>query len=229
MKTRIIALLAAFSLMLALGCTNKELKTGKYVMQGTELAEWAWVILEDDGKFVFNRNLATSYLPTGTYTVEKGMLILSVSADETYRFRIDGNNLIFDSGKLAESLVEKGAIFRLSEITIEAGKSLKFSEEEVTEAINLVKTEFHFPSANLTKLIYDEETSERLIKGYMENGKGSVNGVDPKNVIILLSEFHVDGSGKNPVLNPNSTYTDYQWILIRQSENSDWIIDDQGY
>ncbi|MBP1919268.1 DUF4829 domain-containing protein [Youngiibacter multivorans] len=229
MKTRIIALLAAFSLMLALGCTNKELKTGKYVMQGTELAEWAWVILEDDGKFVFNRNLATSYLPTGTYTVEKGMLILSVSADETYRFRIDGNDLIFDSGKLAESLVEKGAIFRLSEITIEAGKSLKFSEEEVTEAINLVKTEFHFPSANLTKLIYDEETSERLIKGYMENGKGSVNGVDPKNVIILLSEFHVDGSGKNPVLNPNSTYTDYQWILIRQSENSDWIIDDQGY
>jgi hypothetical protein len=63
----------------------------------------------------------------------------------------------------------------------------------------------------------------------MENGKGSVNGVDSKNVIILISEFVVDGSGKNPVLNPNSTYTDYQWILIRQGENSDWIIDDQGY
>jgi hypothetical protein len=229
MKTRIIALLAAFSLMLALGCSNKELKAGKYVMQGTELAEWAWVILEDDGKFVFNRNLATSYLPIGTYTVEEGMLILSVSANETYRFRVDGNDLIFDSGKYAEPLVEKGAVFRLSEITIEAGRSIKFSEEEVTEAINLVQTEFNFPSAKLTKLTYDEEKSERLIKGYMQNGKGSVNGVDPNNVIILLSEFHVDGSGKNPVLNPNSTYTDYQWILIRQSENSNWIIDDQGY
>lgn len=229
MKTRIIALFAAFSLMLALGCSNKELKAGKYVMQGTELAEWAWVILEDDGTFVFNRNLATSYLPIGTYTVEKGMLILSVSADETYRFKIKGNDLIFESGKHAESLVEKGAIFRLSEITIEAGRSIKFSEEEVAGAIDLVKTEFHFPSARLTKLTYDEEKSEMLIKGYMENGKGSVNGVDQKNVIILLSEFYVDGSGKNPVLNPNSTYTDYQWILIRQSETSSWIIDDQGY
>ncbi|ETA79728.1 DUF4829 domain-containing protein [Youngiibacter fragilis] len=229
MKSRIIALLAAFSLVFALGCSDKELKTGKYVMQGTELAEWAWVILEEDGKFVFNRNLATSYLPIGTYTIEKGMLILSVSAEETYRFRIDGNDLIFESGKLAESFVEKGAIFRLSEITIETGKSVKFSEEEIAEAIDLVQTEFHFPSAKLTKLTYDEEKSEWLIKGYMQNGRGSVNGVDPKNVIILLSEFHVDGSGKNPVLNPNSTYTDYQWILIRQSENSSWIIDDQGY
>jgi hypothetical protein len=229
MKTRIFALLAALSFILTLGCSNKELKTGKYVMQGTELAELAWVILKDDGKFVFNRNLATSYDPTGTYTVEKGMLILSVSADETYRFKIDGDNLIFESGKLAESLIKKGSIFKLSEVTIEIGKSLKFSKDEIMEAINLVQTGFKFPSATLTKLTYDEEKSDRLIKGYMENGKGSVNGVDSKNVIILISEFVVDGSGKNPVLNPNSTYTDYQWILIRQGENSDWIIDDQGY
>jgi hypothetical protein len=45
----------------------------------------------------------------------------------------------------------------------------------------------------------------------------------------LLSNFDVDGSGENPVLNPNSTYSDYGWILIRDKKNGDWVIDDKGY
>ncbi|ECP8679114.1 DUF4829 domain-containing protein, partial [Campylobacter jejuni] len=47
---------------------------------------------------------------------------------------------------------------------------------------------------------------------YLENGRGLTNGVKEENVIILLSNFDVDGSGDNPVLNPNTTYSDYQWI-----------------
>lgn len=229
MRTKVFALLAVLSLIFTIGCSSKELKTGKYVLQGTEVEVWAWVLLKEDSKFEFNRNMATSYLPIGTYEVNGGFLVLTVSPDETYRFKINGDTLVFESGKMAEPFIEKGAIFKLQETTNEIGKSSKFTEEEINSAIDLVQNSFNFPAATLVKLTYDEEKSEQLIKGYMQNGKGSINGVDPKNVIILLSEFHVDGSGKNPVLNPNSTYTDYMWILIRKSTDSDWMIDDQGY
>lgn len=112
---------------------------------------------------------------------------------------------------------------------INIGESSKFKKEEISEAINQVKKNFNFPAATLTKICYDEEKSESLITSYLQNGKGLVNGVKPENVIILLSEFYVDDSGDNPVLNPDSTYTDYQWILIRDNNKSDWIIDDKGY
>ncbi len=56
-----------------------------------------------------------------------------------------------------------------------------------------------------------------------------INEVKAENVIILLSNFDVDSSGDNPALNPNTTYLDYQWILIRDSKNNSWKIDDSGY
>ncbi|EQK46689.1 hypothetical protein C671_1431 [[Clostridium] bifermentans ATCC 19299] len=49
------------------------------------------------------------------------------------------------------------------------------------------------------------------------------------NVIVLFSDFDVDGSGKNPVLEPNSTYTDYNWVLIRDDKSKNWKIVEWGY
>ena len=59
--------------------------------------------------------------------------------------------------------------------------------------------------------------------------KGSENNVKSENVIVLISEFDVDDSGDNPVLNPGETYIDYNFILIRDDKNSDWRIDDCGF
>lgn len=112
---------------------------------------------------------------------------------------------------------------------IEVSESTKFSQDEIDNAIKCIKNNFSFPASTLTKIWYDEEKSNFLIDGYLENGNGSVNGVNSENVIILLSNFDVDDSGDNPVLNPNTTYTDYQWILIRDSKTSNWKIDDSGY
>lgn len=109
------------------------------------------------------------------------------------------------------------------DLIIDIGESTKFTKEEITEAVDLVKNNFDFPAANLTKIRYDEELSDSILKDDFEKG------VDPKIMIIILSEFDVDGSGDNPVLNPNSTYTDYMWILKRDRETSKWIIDDCGY
>lgn len=115
------------------------------------------------------------------------------------------------------------------DLIIDIEDSTKFTKEEVSEAIDLVVENFSFPASTLTKVSYDEETSNELVNVYIQYGKGSVNGVKPENVIVILTDFDVDDSGDNPVLNPSSTYTDYQWILIRDSKTSDWIIDDWGY
>lgn len=116
-----------------------------------------------------------------------------------------------------------------NDILIEASKSTKFSKDEIENAIQTVKSNFSFSGANLTKIWYDEEKSNYLVDGYLKNGKGLINGVKAENVIILLSNFDVDSSGNNPTLNPNTTYSDYQWILIRDSKNNSWKIDDSGY
>ena len=115
------------------------------------------------------------------------------------------------------------------DIKIDISKSTKFSKVEINDAINCVKNNFSFPASTLTKIWYDEEKSNYLVDVYLKYGQGSVNGVSSKNVIILLTNFDVDGSGDNPVLEPNSTYTDYQWVLIRDNETSDWEIDGCGY
>ncbi|MCC3868520.1 hypothetical protein K0039_09925 [Terrisporobacter mayombei] len=47
--------------------------------------------------------------------------------------------------------------------------------------------------------------------------------------IILLSNFDVDSSGGDGSLDPNSTYTDWQWILVRDRENSKWTLKTWGY
>ncbi|MBK1812318.1 DUF4829 domain-containing protein [Clostridium sp. YIM B02505] len=116
-----------------------------------------------------------------------------------------------------------------SNLTVDNGQSTKFTKEEVNKAIDCVKNNFAFKGCTLTKVWYDEEKSDSIAKSYMSNGRGAVNGVKSENVIVLLSNFDVDGSGENPVLNPNSTYSDYQWILIRDKKNSKWTIDDKGY
>ncbi|MDU5080203.1 DUF4829 domain-containing protein [uncultured Tissierella sp.] len=109
------------------------------------------------------------------------------------------------------------------DLMIDIGESAKFTEEEITEAIDLVKNNFDFPASTLTKVWYDEEKSDSYFRDDFKQG------VIPENVILLLSNFDVDGSGDNPVLNPNSTYTNYQWILRRGSKTSKWRIEDWGY
>ena len=113
-------------------------------------------------------------------------------------------------------------------LIIDIGDSVKFSEKEISEAIELVKNDFVFSASILTKIWYNEEESDKFSKLYLESGKGSVNGVKPENVIVLLSNFDV-GDSNGGSLNPNSTYENWQWVLIRDNKTSDWEIDDMGY
>ena len=127
------------------------------------------------------------------------------------------------------SLVACNQTTESNNIEVNIGKSSKFTQEEINKAVDCLKSDFNFEACTLTKIYYDEEKSNTTIKNYFQFGKGSENNVKPENVIALLSDFDVDNSGDNPVLNSGETYTDYNWILIRDDKNSDWKIDDFGF
>lgn len=114
-------------------------------------------------------------------------------------------------------------------IKVDIGESTKFSKEEIDNAVDCLKRSFDFEACTLTKIYYNEEISNTAVEDYLQFGNGSVNKVKAENVIVLLSDFDVDNSGDNPVLNPGETYTNYNWILIRDDKNSDWKVDDWGF
>ena len=114
-------------------------------------------------------------------------------------------------------------------VTIDIGDSNKFTKKEISDAVDLVKESFSFPASTLTKIYYDEDRSNSFVGSYLEYGRGQENEVKVENIIVLLTDFDVDDSGDNTVLNADSTYEDYNWILIREDNKSKWKIDDQGY
>nr|WP_302418025.1 DUF4829 domain-containing protein [uncultured Romboutsia sp.] len=116
-----------------------------------------------------------------------------------------------------------------TDIKLDIGESTKFSKEEIDNAVDCLKRSFDFEASTLTKIYYNEEISNTAVEDYLQFGNGSVNKVKAENVIVLLSDFDVDNSGDNPVLNPGETYTNYNWILIRDDKNSDWKVDDWGF
>lgn len=78
----------------------------------------------------------------------------------------------------------------------------------------------------LTALWYDKKRSEEIIDSYMKYGRGSINGVKRENVTAVLSDLK---TGPNTwSFEPNAVYTDWKWILIRDSADSQWVLDDYG-
>lgn len=115
------------------------------------------------------------------------------------------------------------------EVMISVGESNTFEEAEIKDAIDTVNKEFNVQGATLKKLWYDEEVSDEEAVNYLETGKGTGSEIEVENVIVILSEFDVDDSGDDGSFEPNKTYEDWQFVLIRDSETSNWVIDDSGY
>jgi len=115
-------------------------------------------------------------------------------------------------------------------VVIDYGSSVLFSEKEIASAVRVVLVEFRkYKGCDLRRLYYDERKYLFEIDGYMTAGRGSVNGVEKENVIILFSDFYVPpfpgGSGSRS----GGVRHHWSWILIRDSANGNWIINDHGY
>lgn len=111
MAKRIMFFMLSFIIFAGLvACKNGvNIKIGKYVTENG----LAWVELKEGKQFSFNRNIATDYDPVGTYILNKDKIVLQVNGNENeaIEFKASGGKLIFESGKLAESLIEKGTVF----------------------------------------------------------------------------------------------------------------------
>ena len=126
--------------------------------------------------------------------------------------------------------LNKVAIGVTDNVEIRYDNSTTFNENEIKSAINTVLLEFEdFKGCDLIRLWYDESASKSQTEIYMSYGHGSSNGVEQENVIVLLSDFYVDSSGGDGSFNPDTTYSNWMWILIRDSKVDKWTVDDWGY
>ena len=98
-----------------------------------------------------------------------------------------------------------------------------YSNEEIQDAIDVTMDYFKkkFSGCTLTEITY---YGDDKLADYQEFAQR--NNAD--EVIVLVSSFDVGPSGGDGSLNPNDTYRNWKWILVR-SEGGKWMHVDHGY
>lgn len=97
-----------------------------------------------------------------------------------------------------------------------------YSEEDIAAAIDTIKKEFKsWKGCTLTEIYYAGDDKSKDHQDWADRNKAD-------EVIVLLSSFDVDSSGGNGSLNPNSTYDNWMWILVR-TNGGQWQHVDHGY
>ena len=125
---------------------------------------------------------------------------------------------------------DNASVVKPEETPVVIQETTKFTAAEIDAAMECVREEFkNFAGCELTDLWYDEKESNAILESYMKHGGGSKNGVDEKNVVVLLSNFDVAESGADGSFEAGTTYDDWNWILIRNGETDSWKVDDWGY
>lgn len=103
-------------------------------------------------------------------------------------------------------------------------ESEKYKPEEINSAIETIKKEFDkdWKGCTLTEICYAGDETSNLYQDWADRN-------DADEVIVLVSSFDVDSSGgADGSLNPNSTYDDWNWILVRKT-GGQWKHVDHGY
>ena len=98
-----------------------------------------------------------------------------------------------------------------------------YSTEDIDAAIKTITKEFDrdWKGCKLTEIYY---AGDEISSDYQD--WADRNAAD--EVIVLLSSFDVDSSGGDGSLNPNSTYDNWMWILVRDTGGK-WEHVDHGY
>lgn len=103
-------------------------------------------------------------------------------------------------------------------------KSEVYSEKDIERAMATAKRQFKFDfkGCTLTDLWYDEEIS-------LSSASSWASQYNADEAIVLLSNFDVGSSGGDGSLNPNDTYSNWQWILVRNKGSQNWKLKTWGY
>ena len=97
-----------------------------------------------------------------------------------------------------------------------------YSQAEIQQAMDIVVEHFtkEFEGCVLTALWYDETFSEKCADEWATQ-------YEAEEAIVLLSSFDVDSSGGDGSFNPNSTYNNWNWVLVLSG--ADWELKTWGY
>ena len=98
-----------------------------------------------------------------------------------------------------------------------------YSDAEIESAIDVAIKYFkkNFDGCTLTEITYSGDDE-------LDDAQEWADRNNADDVIVLVSTFEVDASGGDGSLEPNSTYTDYEWILVR-TNGGKWKHVDHGY
>lgn len=132
--------------------------------------------------------------------------------------------------KLFALLLVAGMCFSLAacggnvkDVQIKEYSSEIYTDAEIEDAIDVAINYFkkEFSGCTLTEITY---IGDDKLDAYEEFAQRH-NAAD---VIVLVSSFDVDSSCGDGSLNPDSTYTDWNWILVR-NDGGKWTHVDHGY
>lgn len=101
--------------------------------------------------------------------------------------------------------------------------SKMYSQEEITAAIDVIEGEFtsrEWKGCTLKEIYYAGDEESKNCKDWAER-----NNAD--DVIVLMSTFTTSSTADSS-LNPNDTYDNWEWILVR-TKGGKWKHVDHGY
>ena len=102
------------------------------------------------------------------------------------------------------------------------GQTEQYAKEDIESAMDVALDYFAFEFEGCTMITIQYDP----VKDDAANAWAQQYGAD--QAIILLSSFEVGASGGDGSLNPNSTYSNWQWILTR-NEGEKWTLRTWGY
>ena len=91
--------------------------------------------------------------------------------------------------------------------------SVIYTEEEILEAIGVAEAYFaeEFQGCTLREITYvGDDHADDFVEW--------AEAYEADEAIVLISVFDVDVFGGDPSLNPNDTYEDWEWILVRNDD-----------
>jgi len=124
---------------------------------------------------------------------------------------------------VAAVLVLTGNRGNISNVNRVVGYSALYDENEAFDVIEK-KFSKDFEGCTLTELRYDEDVenrfAEEIEKYHKENNQ---------ELIVVLSTFDTGEKGGDGGFNPNDTYTNWQWHLVKTADKKSWDIINWGY
>ncbi len=99
-----------------------------------------------------------------------------------------------------------------------------FTVEDVESAMDVVEAKFKkdFTGSQLIDIWYDETFSSTYAPKWAKQ-------YEADEAIILLSTFHVGNTWVNEDLEPDTTYPNWQWVLVRNHDDNVWRLETWGY